>query len=189
MQWPRGPILRCKLNAPESGRRREKFQTDTLAFLTGIAEINDPAVLIFFSRGIAERYLRAQFDGSVQVNEPAVRVHHDGLTGFAELAAIGVPAARMHGKPGKHAGTATLLTGVQVRCFERGHECSLHDAQIAHKRQSRQASQRINSRKRAVKTCCRGLPFRRMAALSLGGGASCVLTLRSYKNSRKLKEH
>jgi hypothetical protein len=177
MQWACRPILGCKFNAPESRRRREKFQANSLAFLTGIAKIHHATLLIFFCGGVAERYLRAQFDRRVQVDKSAVRIHHDGLAGFAEFAAIRVPAARMHGKPGKHPGAAALLTGVRVRCFQSGHPSSLHDAQIAHKRQARPASQRINSRKTTANTCCPGLPS--VEWLGYPGVAALPVFLRS----------
>src|SRR6201987_1419289 len=49
---PRGPGLRREFNATEMRAGREKFDAESCPFVRHIAEVDDPAFLLFFGAGV-----------------------------------------------------------------------------------------------------------------------------------------
>jgi hypothetical protein len=119
----RRPILRRKLHSPEMRARREEFHAHARAFFRGVAQIDDPALLLFFGHGVDQHQIAPDLERFMQVEEAAMRVDHDGLAVFLELAASDIFPARADGNPRKNAGTASFC-GVLCFCLHGSHSQS-----------------------------------------------------------------
>jgi hypothetical protein len=113
--------LRCEFNAPEMGARREKLNSDARALLGSIADIYDPAFLLFLGHRIDERDIRAHFKRLVQVEQAAMRVDHDGLAVFTKLPPVRVLARRAYRYAREDSGAPPLIA---LLPFRHGHELS-----------------------------------------------------------------
>src|SRR5712692_10487686 len=82
--WRIRPVPGDEVHAPEVRGRREKLQTDALAFVGGIAEIYDAAFLIFLGEGVGQDHHGIHFERLVEVKQAAVGINDDSLAGLAE---------------------------------------------------------------------------------------------------------
>jgi len=91
------PVVRREFDAPETRARREKFNSDTPAFVRGIAQGDNSTCLLFFGGKIGEDNVGADFHWLVQEKQTAMRVYHDRFAVLAEVLAVGVLARSAHG--------------------------------------------------------------------------------------------
>jgi hypothetical protein len=91
------PVVRREFDAPKTRTRREKFNSDTLAFVRRIAQGDNSTCLLFFGGKIGEDNIGADFHGLVQEKQTAMRVYHDRFGVLAEVLAVGVLARSTHG--------------------------------------------------------------------------------------------
>lgn len=94
---------------------REEFHPDARSLLGRVAEVDHPALLLFFRHRIDKGDIRAHLKSFMQVEQAAMRVDHDGLAVFPELPAIGVLARRAHGYAREDAGAAPLVALWRIR--------------------------------------------------------------------------
>src|SRR5882762_5086938 len=103
------------------GAGREKLYSDARAFFGSIADIYDPAFLLFLGHRIDQRNVRAQFQRLVQVEQTAMRVDHDGLAVFTKLPPVRVLARSAHGYAREDSGAPSLVALLR---FRHGHKSS-----------------------------------------------------------------
>jgi len=120
----RGPIRLREFEAPEVGARRKKLDAHAGALVRSVAKIDDAALLFFFGDGIDEDEFRSQIEGFLQVKQATVGIHHNGMAGFPEFAAVTAFSLCAHGDPRKHAGAAAL--GARLRFCRCGHKAIVH---------------------------------------------------------------
>lgn len=89
--------------------RGEKLQTDTLPPVGNVSDINHAALLLFICHWIHDLQLPAEFNCFIQIDQPALSIHHNRLASLAELVAIRIDAAYLHANAPKHAGAAPLF--------------------------------------------------------------------------------
>jgi len=103
------PIVLSEFDAPEMRARAEEFDADASAFFRGVAEVDDAAFLLFFSRRIDENQFGAKLERFVQVEQTAMSVDHNRLALSAEFPPFDVLSRRVDRNARKDAGTAPLL--------------------------------------------------------------------------------
>lgn len=94
-------------------RRRKKFEADTLPPVGNVSNINNAALLLFIGHRIYNLHLAAEFNGFIQIDEPALSIHNDRLARLSELVAVGIKPAHLHANAPKDAGTAPLFIILQ----------------------------------------------------------------------------
>src|SRR5215468_4617010 len=109
------PRNRCKpsvdrgfpeFETPEVRRWGEELDADPLAAIRGLTKIDDAALLLFLRFRMGEHEHFTVIDFVLEHQQAAVRVDHDGLADFLELAAIVSAAGRLHAHPVKDASAA-----------------------------------------------------------------------------------
>ena len=85
-----------EFDAPEVGTGGQEFDADALAFLTDFTEIDDTNFLFFLCGGTVENQHGAILDRLIEIEQAAVSVNDDGLTGLAELASVGIFTGNPH---------------------------------------------------------------------------------------------
>ena len=96
----------------------KEFHPDTRAFFGRVAEVDDPAFLLFFGDGIDEHDFGAERERFLQIKQAAMRVDDDGLAVLAEFLAIAIFGRSAHGDAREDARTAA---GRAVLRFAHGY--------------------------------------------------------------------
>lgn len=117
----RRPVLGGEFHAPEVRARGEEFDAYPGAFVGCVAKIDDAALLFFFGDGIDENQIAADDQRFVEIEKPTMRVDHDCLAIFAELAAFDIFAGGADGDARENPGATAL--GAFVR-FGHSHKQS-----------------------------------------------------------------
>ena len=105
----RMPILLREFDAPKMRTRAEKFHADACALFGGVAEIDDAALLFFFSSGINENEFGAELERFIEIQQAPVGVDYDRLALGAEFSAFDVLSRRVDRYPREDAGAAALF--------------------------------------------------------------------------------
>src|SRR5437879_67230 len=88
------PVGAGELHAPESRRWRQEFDAHTLAFVRIVAEEDHPAFLLVLREGIGDDENGADLQLLVGVEQGAMRVDNDRLTGVLKSPALVVLACK-----------------------------------------------------------------------------------------------
>ena len=97
---------------------REKFHSDARAFLGSVPDIDDAAFLLFLGYGIAKHHVGAELDFLSDIQQPSMRIDHDGLAALPELAALNALAGCLHRDAREDARAAPLVDALIVcLCF------------------------------------------------------------------------
>jgi hypothetical protein len=81
-------IARFEIYAPKSGCRAQEFDADPLAFVAGVAEKYDSALLLFIRVRIGQDDHFAFVNLVLQKQETAVGIDDHGLADFAKFSAV-----------------------------------------------------------------------------------------------------
>ena len=103
------PILLGKFDAPEMRARAEELDADARTLFGGVAEVDDPAFLLFIGRGIDENQLGANFERLVEIEQAAMSVDYNRLALRAEFPAFDVLSGRMDRNAREDAGASALF--------------------------------------------------------------------------------
>ena len=97
---------------------RQKFEAHALPFVSGVAEKNDAAFLLFLGKWISEYDHSVHVERLVEVKQPAMRVNDDRFAALSEAPAVGILSGSDHPHPHKNAGTPANL--VDFDCLWHG---------------------------------------------------------------------
>jgi hypothetical protein len=100
------PIGLLQFDAPEKGSWGNKFDAHALAFLGIVAEIDDPAFLLFLSGGIDEYEQRSYLQILLGVEQSAMGADHDRFAGMPKPPALLILARELHANSHELSGAA-----------------------------------------------------------------------------------
>jgi hypothetical protein len=100
------PIGLLQFDAPEKGRRGNKFDAHALAFLGVVAEIDDSAFLLFLRSGIDEYEQRSYLQILLGVEQSAMGADHDRFAGMPKPPALLILARELHANSHELSGAA-----------------------------------------------------------------------------------
>src|SRR5579862_1128543 len=110
-----GPIGLREFHTPEVRAGREEFDAHARPLVRGVADVDDPALLLFLGGRVDQDHLGAKLKRFLEIDEPAVRVDHDRLADLAELAAVGVLPGGADRQAGKDPRTPAFFAVWGVR--------------------------------------------------------------------------
>jgi hypothetical protein len=79
---------RFEINAPEMRRRRQELHTHAGAAVASVAQVDNPAFLLFLRYRIHQDQHFAIVDFMAKIQEPAMSAHDQGLADFPKLPAL-----------------------------------------------------------------------------------------------------
>jgi hypothetical protein len=122
--WRSGPIRLGEFEAPKVRARREKLDAYAGAFIRSVTKVDDTALLLFFRDWVDQDKLPPKFKRLLEIKQTPVRIHHNGMAGFTEFAAVAGFSLCPHRDPRKYPGAATL--SARLSFCRRGHKPIVH---------------------------------------------------------------